>query len=468
MEIKKLQELLSFLSINSPTKIQELCFNPILKGKCVIGLSPTGTGKTLAFVLPMLLNIEDEKRLTQCLILTPTRELGAQIFQVISQAMEKIPEFKSKNIILRTLFGGIPKANQAEEIAKNPHIIVGTPGRVLDLLQNNNMNVKNLKLFALDEADIMVGMGFSEQILSIHEYLKSELQTVLFSATRNEKCLSIENSLFGKNEPLFLNAYENKENEKKDCLQISHQFVKCSLNDRFQTLVSLINEIKNTDDGQVIIFCHTKENVADLAKTLQNSGYHAEPLTGDLGTVERSTVMRHFKSGHLKYLVATNIAARGIDVIKLSAVVHYDIPYTAEDYTHKSGRTGRGDASSGISISICYEKNTSYYLSLMKQLGIDPKEKTLEKKFANNKKMNSEVIKFEKIYLNRGKQDKIRPGDILGAFIKDLKFEKEDIGGIFIFNHFSHIEINQSKKKSILNKSFSIKNLAVKIKEVLN
>ncbi len=464
---------LEILSIDNLTKIQSLCMEPLYNNKSVFGLAPTGSGKTLAFILPLLLKINCSIRETQVLILVPTRELGNQIASVANKVSSAIFSIDKKNVLIRTAFGGTPIATQIEELAKKPHVIIATPGRVLDLLGRDALSFDYLNNLILDEADIMVGMGFSEQVEAICNHLPIELQVGLFSATKNEK-VSILEKLLLKNAK-YITAKIDSDEESGNDLQppnISHCYILSPKEEKYKSFKNLLKSAVNKEIKKGIIFCHTRETSHQLAEALKNDGFEAEALTGELGQVHRNSIMRNFKTGNLKYLVATNIASRGIDITKLPLVIHYDIPYTNEEYIHRSGRTGRA-GNSGTSVAICEEKNLGYYLNMMKEIGLVARKYSYEniEKLVDNKNTNIfeekpiKKISFVKMYVNKGKQDKMRPGDFLGALINELSFTKEDVGNIFIFDNFTHIEVNEDKKDIIKKSKFKIKNIQIKISE---
>lgn len=459
-------EYLKEFSITTLTEIQSLCFQPLYEGKSVFGLAPTGSGKTLAFVLPSFLRVDCANRNTQVLILVPTRELGAQIAQVAQQVSEAIAAHDQKNILVRTAFGGSPISTQIKEITKKPHVLIATPGRVIDLLERKSFDPKNIKTLILDEGDVMVGMGFADQVQAIYKELPSKLQVGLFSATQNEKVSELEELLLKGREHEFFNP-----SKKFHDSQVHHKYVFSKTNNRYQDLVTFLRVFESQNDGKIILFVHRRETAHQLADDLKQDGFSADALTGELGQIHRSSIMRNFKSGNLRYLVATNIAARGIDINQLSAVIHFDVPFTPEDYIHRSGRTGRSGYSEGSAITFCDSRTKSFYLKLIKQLELTPEEILLEKEQeththdAPKNKSPSFGGKFVTVYLNKGKQNKIRPGDILGAFINELSLKKEDIGNIFIFTNFTHIEVNADKKNLVVNKSFKVKNLPARTQE---
>lgn len=464
INIPQLHKYLEILEITELTEIQKLCMEPLYNGESLFGLAPTGTGKTLAFILPLLLKIDTSKREHQTLILVPTRELGNQIANVANKVANAISLIDKKNILIRTAFGGTPVSSQIKEIVKKPQVIIATPGRILDLLEREILTFKNLNYLVLDEADIMTGMGFSDQVKEIANYLPMKFNVALFSATRNDAVSVLEDILLKNAKYISVN---NETVNKVEQTSIYHGYILSSKENKFNTLVNLLQNEKLNEMQKGIIFCHTRETSHQLAALLKNEGFSIDALTGELGQVHRNSVIRNFKSGNLKFLVATNIAARGIDISDLSLVVHYDIPYSKEEYLHRSGRTGRA-GKQGKSISLCDEKNLNYYSNMLTEIGLSSNKYIYEnistKLLSNQKRVLSKIV-FTKFYINKGKNDKMRPGDIVGAFIKELLFEKEDIGNIFIFDNFTHIEINENKKEKVKNLCFKIKNLKVKIVE---
>ena len=462
-----LDSYLKMLNIEQLTPIQKKCIEPIFNSQSVFALAPTGSGKTLAFVLPLLLKIDSQLREHQTLILVPTRELGNQIAIVATKVANAIQSIDKKNILIRTAFGGTPIASQIEELSRKPHVIIATPGRAIDLLEREAISFDHLKSLVLDEADIMVGMGFSDQVEEICNYLPIELQVCLFSATKNDKVSMLENLLL-KNAK-FITAKLENESSGENQLQspnINHYFYLTSKENKYKSLTEILKNSDHKQNQKGIIFCHTRETSHQLAESLKKDGFKADALTGELGQVHRNSIMRNFKTGNLKYLVATNIAARGIDISLLPLVIHFDISYTNEEYIHRSGRTGRA-GNFGSSVALCEDKNLNYYLNMMKEIGISSKkyefESLKEQKVQNS--FSEQKMNFVKFYINKGKQDKMRPGDIVGAFIKELSFAKEDVGNIFIFDNFTHVEINEDKIDIVKKSKFKIKNLQVRITE---
>ncbi|WP_158999770.1 DEAD/DEAH box helicase [Pigmentibacter ruber] len=456
-----IDKYLKLMNLTKLTAIQEKCIEPIYNAESVFALAPTGSGKTMAFLLPLLLKLDTSIRSPQVIILVPTRELGMQIANVAQNIANCLLEAEQKNILIRSVFGGTAISAQILEMQKNPHVIIATPGRMIDLLQRESIETNQLKTLILDEADIMVGMGFADQIEEIVNYVPSHLQIGFFSATQNEKITELE-KLFLKNVK-FVKIDLREKIVSSDKNLIKHEYLVTKKDEKKDKLIQILSS-EHFNKG--IIFCHTRETVQNLVTEMKQHGLNIDGLTGELGQVHRNSIMRNFKTGNLKFLVATNIAARGIDVSLLPIVIHYDIPYQNDEYVHRSGRTGRA-GHSGLSLALCEEKNVNYYLNMMKELQIECsefKKENLSKKI--QKEVSSKVekvkndIKFIKVFINKGKKEKIRPADIVGSLIKELNLEKEDIGNIFIFDHFTHVEIN-SKKYS------EKKAIKVKIKNML-
>lgn len=462
MNMKNFDNYLKLLNISQLTPVQEKCIEPIYDTQSVFALAPTGSGKTLAFILPLLLKIQHEKRFPQLVVLVPTRELGIQIAGVSQSVANVINETdKSVNILVRSAFGGTPIAPQVLEMRKDPHVIIASPGRFIDLLERDAINLKYLQALVLDEADVMVGMGFSPQIEEIFNYLPMNLQVALFSATQNEKVTELE-ELILKNIKFFKVDLREKLEDKNDH-KIKHEYIVTEKENKEDTIFTFLSEGQFTKG---IVFCHTRETVQKLAHYLKSRGLSADGLSGELGQVHRNSVMRNFKTGNLKFLIATNIAARGIDVSNLPIVIHFDIPYQSSDYIHRSGRTGRA-GQSGVSLTICEAKNVNYYYNIMKELNLSysvynkNKLKSKETDINLTNQLVQKNINFIKIFVNKGKQDKVRPGDIVGAFIKELALEKDDIGNIYIFDHFTHVEINSKKYLEKKKTKIKVKNMQV-------
>jgi ATP-independent RNA helicase DbpA len=463
---QQLHPVLGAFGFSSATRIQQEAIPVLASGGSLLALSPTGSGKTLAFLIPLMEKIDPQIAEIQLLILAPTRELGSQIAQVATQVAEQLSTGGRRCLQVRTAFGGHKAESQKIEILKKPAVVVATPGRALELIGQEILETKNLKSVVLDEADLLIGMGFEEQIKEICDHLPNRIQAALFSATESEGQSRLQNRLVHRGQRIDVRGRLQSEETAGSCSssRIIHQILLIPHGtERLPALHQLLMQIDgDTETG--IIFCQTRNSVQQVADFLKENGISAAGLSGELGQIERSTMMRHFKSGGLKYLVSTNLAARGIDVSDLSVVVHFELPSTQQEYLHRSGRSGRA-GKSGRTISLCTPQSRTFLREILQ--GTEIELENLQISPVQPTELKAAVADFVKVHINRGKSSKLRPGDFLGALTKDLGLGREDVGGIFIFDHFTHVEISRSQLGCVLNKlsGRKIKNLAVKAAE---
>ncbi|CBZ03846.1 DEAD/DEAH box helicase [Clostridium botulinum] len=312
--------------IIEPTPIQEESIMLIKSGNDVIAEAQTGTGKTLAFLLPMFENISPDIDAIQGLIITPTRELAIQITE---EAM-KLKEAKDLNIL--ATYGGKDIGSQIKKLKNNIHLVIATPGRLLDHLNRNTLNFKDLKTLVLDEADEMLLMGFKNDVRSIIENTPRKRQTLCFSATMNSevKKLAYKNMRDPK-----LIIIEKEEVTLKNIKQV---LIETTDRRKQEDLCKILDE---ENPFMAIIFCRTKRRVDTLEEALYKKGYNCEKLHGSITQPKRERIMRSFKNLEIQYLIATDVAARGLDITGVTHVFNYDIPENAESYIHRIGRTGR-------------------------------------------------------------------------------------------------------------------------------
>ena len=307
--------------------IQAESIPPLLEGRDVIGQAQTGTGKTAAFGIPALLQIDIQERHVQTLILCPTRELAVQV----TEELRRLAKFM-KGLKIETVYGGDSIERQIRALKAGVHIVVGTPGRVMDHMERRTLKLDKVKYMVLDEADEMLDMGFREDIENILQDVPSERQTVLFSATMSKPIMTITQK-FQKN-PVLVKVTKKEvtnENIEQVCFEVKQRAkveVMCRLLDAYSL-------------RQVIVFCNTKRKVDEIVEDLGIRGYAIEGLHGDLRQAQRTNVMSKFKAGTTAILVATDVAARGIDVAGVDAVINFDLPLDEEYYVHRIGRTGR-------------------------------------------------------------------------------------------------------------------------------
>ncbi|MDD3619629.1 MAG: DEAD/DEAH box helicase, partial [Desulfobulbaceae bacterium] len=312
----------------SPTPIQEKAIPHLLQGHDLLGLAQTGTGKTAAFVLPTLQRLQNgPRKKIRALILAPTRELAEQIHENIQQM--------AGNSGLRscTIFGGVSKHGQIRNIEKGVEIVVACPGRLLDHLNSRTISLGNIEILILDEADQMFDRGFLPDIRRILKQVPAKRQSMVFSATMPGEIRHLVEDIL--TDPMTIQI-----NHEKPAETISHAFFQVDQSRKTALLVDLLQ--KNTMTS-TLIFTRTKHKAKNLARHLQNAGFRATSIQGNLSQNQRRLAMDGFKSGRFSIMVATDIAARGIDVSDISHVVNYDVPDTAEAYTHRTGRTGRAE-----------------------------------------------------------------------------------------------------------------------------
>lgn len=346
---------LADLGFENPTPIQEKTIPHLLNNKGdLVALAQTGTGKTAAFSLPILQQMDIRPNLVQTLILCPTRELCLQIHKDIMNFAKYLKDVKPVAV-----YGGASIDKQIKDIRSGGNIIVGTPGRTLDLLKRNVLKIADIRWLVLDEADEMLSMGFKEELNSILETTPDDKQVLLFSATMPKDIRSIANT-YMKN-PMEVSAGKpNTGNES-----IEHIFYLVSAKDKY-TALKRIADIN--PDIYAIIFCRTKADTQEIADKLGQDGYNADALHGDLSQVQRDYVMSKFRKRQLQLLVATDVAARGLDVSNLTHVINYTIPDDPETYIHRSGRTGRA-GNKGQSICIIHSKETGRIKDIERKVG---------------------------------------------------------------------------------------------------
>jgi len=443
---------LTKLQYEKPTEVQERVIPRALEGRDIIVKSQTGSGKTAAFGIPICEKIDIEDNKPQALILTPTRELCVQVKEDITN----IGRFKK--VRCAAVYGKHPFSAQERELKQRVHVIAGTPGRTLDHLERGTMNLDEIKYLVIDEADEMLNMGFMEEMEAILSKLPKNRITMLFSATIPPEIESLCHKYI-KN-PLMIEI--NPENLTTE--RIKHIYYRVKENDKYNVLIKVMI-MENPDS--CIIFCRTKENVGNLTAKLQMNGYPSHGLHGGMMQNDRFDVMNSFKRGEFTFLVATDVAARGIDVESITHIINYDIPLEKESYVHRTGRTGRAEMEGkAISFVTPYEdrflSEIEDYIGFKIRSAEEPGDGEVEKAKAaffekieagpklkedKSHELNKEITK---IYINAGKKKKMRTGDIVGAITNIPGVKAEDIGIIDILDHISYIDILNGKGDIVL------------------
>jgi len=360
--IKSIKEI----GISNPTEIQEKTIPILLKSSTdFIGLAQTGTGKTAAFGLPVLHHIDASNDSIQALILSPTRELVQQI----KKQLFKFTKYSENRIFVEAVFGGEKIDRQMNNLKRTTHIVVATPGRLIDLIERGSVDISHVKTVVLDEADEMLSMGFKQDLNRILKFTtKSDRKTWLFSATMPEEIKRIVKTYMDSNAP----RVEINRNTLVNA-NIRHQFTRTTLKEKTNDIITFL-EKRNAQRG--IIFCRTKAGAQNLAKQLIEEGFSTAALEGDMQQKERDKVMRAFKNESLQYLISTDVSARGIDVKGLEFVIHHQLPEKLEYYTHRSGRTARA-GETGTSLAFVLPSEIEKIHQIQKELNIKFTEVTV-------------------------------------------------------------------------------------------
>ena len=362
LQIKEnIKKGLESIGFNEMMPIQEQTIPAILSGKNIIGEAETGTGKTASFVVPLLNNINFSSKNIECLIVTPTRELAMQIVTEI----EKIGKYLKPSYA--TLVGGMSIRDQVRDLNNKPAIVVGTLGRINDHLRSKKLDFKNVKYFVLDEADEMLKEGFKEDITIINNQIPTNKQTLLFSATISKQILSLSKSIMDDYE--FISV-KDKESTSSN---IDQYYIIMKENQKFSTLTKLLDV---DSPKSAIIFGRTKRRVDELNDALNKCGYKSAGIHGDLSQQQRNAVMKKFRENQISILVATDVAARGLDISDVTHVYNFDLPQEIDFYVHRVGRTGRAKKH-GISYSFIKESELSHIKRIEKETKVTLSEKSI-------------------------------------------------------------------------------------------
>ena len=495
---------LNDLGYEQPTPIQEKSIPQVLASSDDIkAFAQTGTGKTAAFSLPIIEKVDANSKTTQAIILSPTRELAIQIGKNIQEFSKYI-----NGLHVVTVYGGANIEDQIRGLKKGAQIVVGTPGRTVDLINRKKLKLENIQWVVLDEADEMLNMGFKEDLDKVLYVTPKDKQTLLFSATFPKEVDAIAKNYMHNS----VEIDAGKRNSGTD--SVTHEYYLVSERNRYPALKRIADI---NPDIYGIVFCRTRRETKDVAEKLIADGYNADSLHGDLSQAQRDMVMQKFRNKHLQILVATDVAARGLDVDNLTHVINYKLPDQTESYTHRSGRTGRAH-NKGISIAIITNKEKrilspiekkigkkfvakqvpngeeicgkqlfklidniktvevnepqieTYLESIYTQLeGIDREE--LIRKFVSiefnqflsyyegSHDLNGDDTKerrrsgdenFTRFYINLGKMDQLNPARLIGLINENIQKKNVEIGQIEILKNFSFFEIDKKVADEVI------------------
>lgn len=442
------------LNYKNPTKVQEKVIPIGLGGKDIVVKSQTGSGKTAAFAIPICEMVDWEENKPQALVITPTRELAMQV----REDFFNIGRFKRLKVA--AIYGRAPFYNQQRELKQKTHIVVGTPGRIIDHIERLTLDTSNIKYFIIDEADEMFQMGFLDQIESIINKLPKNRMTMLFSATLPTDIESLCNK-YMKNP-----TYVEIEDENVTVDKIEQERYMVEEKEKIELLKD-ITAVTNPDS--CIIFANTREKVDEIFAELNRANYTCDKIHGGMEQRDRTKVMEDFRHGYFRYLVATDVAARGIDIDNITHVINYDIPLERESYVHRIGRTGRV-GKTGKAISFVTQRDDRYLLDIEDYIEKEiPIREWPDKDIVNagkrefDEKMNSrpeiKELKGEelnkeiiKIHINAGRKTKMRAVDIVGTLCNLDGMTADDIGIINILDISTFVEILNNKGEMVLEK----------------
>jgi ATP-dependent RNA helicase DeaD len=498
--IEPLTRALKDVGYEMPTPIQIRTIPTLLQGHDVIGQAPTGTGKTAAFALPILQHLELNDNSVQALVLTPTRELAIQV----AEAFHSYSKYLGRVRVL-PIYGGQPIQKQLERLRSGVQVVVGTPGRVMDHLRRGTLDLTGLKMIVLDEGDEMLRMGFIEDVEWILSQAPTELQTALFSATMPAEIRHVADR--------YLNNPVSVESEHRTVTvpTIHQRYLQVAEPQKLDALAQLL-ETESTPGAATLVFVRTKLRAAEVAERLQARGYAAEAMQGDMSQAQRESVIRRLRSGQLELVVATDVAARGLDVERIGLVVNYDIPNDLEAYVHRVGRTGRAGRSGSAVLfvvpreqrqlralehytgqriermtppsqadiaarrielfkeqilRVVEQEKLDLYLSLVQELADESGHELAEIAAAAARLARGDkplvvardvepVVEappeegMVRLFMDVGRKNGLRPTDIVGAIANEAGIPGRAIGAIDIYDHYAFVEIPLEYKEQVL------------------
>lgn len=505
---------ISDLGFETATPIQALAIPVLLTGCDLIGLAQTGTGKTAAFGLPLLEKLDPTDHTTQALVLAPTRELAVQVAKGIHDFA------KYAGIRVVPVYGGQPIDRQFRALRNGAHVVVGTPGRVLDHLRRGSLSLENVKISVLDEADEMMALGFTEDMEAILSELPETRQLAFFSATMAPRVLQITSKFLRDPKKVEIVA-------KQRTLETTNQTYYEVPPGKKQEALARVLDMETP--GSTIVFCRTRLETAELSDSLQLRGYSAEPIHGDMNQMERERVLRRFREGHAELLIATDVAARGLDIDHVTHVINYDVPYDVEQYIHRIGRTGRAGRT-GDAITLVYARERRQLANIERMIGSkiqpariptvadialrrreafldsihetltsgeyetmlpaagelsqhfdalevaaaalqmlwkerhqgEPKEMVEENAFADFDQPETGMVR---IFVGIGRQEGLRPGDLVGAIANEAGLDSRQIGVIEVLDRTSFVEVPESEGHRVVDilSNTRIRNRQVKV-----
>ena len=468
---EEVRKALHVMKFDTATEVQQEVIPKALEKQDLVVKAQTGSGKTAAFAIPLCELINWEERLPQALILSPTRELAVQVREDVTN----IGRFK--RIKALALYGKEPFAKQAEELRQRTHIVVGTPGRLTDHIERGTLNLDEVKYIVLDEADEMLNMGFLDEVEAIMKKVSTPRVVMVFSATLPTNVEKLVHHYMV--EPVHIEVAQTGVTTD----MIEHRLIEVEEHQKLPILLD-VTVVENPDS--CIIFCNTKERVETVFEALEEEGYPCERLHGGLEQEVRFGVMDGFKKGDFRYLVATDVAARGIDVDNITHIINYDVPMEKESYVHRTGRTGRaGNKGKAITLASSHEEKfvaaiERYIGFSIKQMSPPTAEKvTSGKKAFEETKVGRRVVRnnktarinqnIMKLHFSGGKKKKLRPVDFVGTITNIPGVTAEDIGIITIKDTLTYVDILNGKGSIVLQamEDTPIKGKKIKVSQAI-
>jgi ATP-independent RNA helicase DbpA len=442
-------ENISELGLKTMTEIQAQSLPLSLAGKDLLAQAPTGSGKTVAFSLPLLGNLKPRNFAVQALVLCPTRELAGQVATEIRRLARSPGTLK-----VLTLCGGQPIGPQIGSLEHGAHVIVGTPGRVSDHIRKGTLDLRQVRTLVLDEADRMLDMGFQDEILQIVSYTPADRQSMLFSATFPDNISQIGRDVLTNPERVQVEAIAEQQPDIEQRIYLTDP------ESQTEALLAVLTEAK-PEAG--VVFCNTREQCNDLGNELRQYGVSSGILHGDLDQRQRDQMLVRFTNGSLRLLIATDVAARGLDIDTVDLVVNLNLPRERAVFTHRCGRTGRAGRQ-GLAISLIFEKE-QYKLGLIaEEIGMELKPEQPPR--LNESKLSVLSAEMRTLELSAGRKNKIRPGDIVGALTATKEIDGKQIGNISVQDFQSFVALPKALAdrglEILRNRSLKGKNVRVR------
>ncbi len=421
------------------TSIQAQAIPVLLEGHDLIGRSKTGSGKTAAFAIPILQKLELKHRTVQALVVCPTRELSTQVGKEIRKFGRKFPELQ-----VAVVYGGVPIREQAQALETGSQVVVGTPGRLLDLVSKRILFLGDVKIFILDEADKMLEMGFEDDMAALMNILPSLRQTALFSATFPETLKEISRHF--QNQPKEIVVEETT-----NSLALIEQFA-YDYDDDLEKQNVLMRVLQQHPKNSVLIFCNQKSTVDELLQKFTEQKIPCGALHGDIEQRDRDRIISLFRNNSYRILIATDVAARGLDIDHLELVVNYDFPLQTESYIHRIGRTGRAGRA-GAAVLLTKPIESMKIRELEQASGSKMQRPKLGFKNQHSIGASHSAAIMQTLSISGGRKDKLRPGDILGALTNPaMGLKAADVGKIEILEHQSLVAISAHHASMVLQK----------------